>query len=792
MGIGALVMDRRLFGLVIVLSLLLAGLLIPAGSRAAPYSGNVRTTDDTGVTKTLFFDPDRIYFKVTFYDNGVPTSQDLRVAVEDENGFWIDTRNIRTNRPVAGQYESWTIGTFFRPMDLGMGDFTMSVWLWGGVLEWLELYSTTFTVGPFVELRPEQFPYVPGDDTTIAVVVNTPDRVNVTIRNETGAIVTAWNNQTLSGFRLDIAWTVSSNLPDGFYTIEVNSSVDSSLLVMTGFDVQLYEIFALPDRQAYLPGESIWVAVLAWNIRTAAPVPVTWEWRMDYEDTALGPLTATGSASGVARFEIVIPASADVLTDPVVMLWANDTDGRSHSAGFSVDLGAVDLFRLRTDRNFYNPGEIVRVTVEVRVAGDPLPDATVDLKVYWAGSTNVLYSASGLKTNAMGTTQWVFALGTGASPGTYSVVANATKLGSLDTATANFVVSDISGTIGLTLTPDKSVYYSGDTVNITYELRVNGSVVSSTAAWVASDGAIYLASGSSTTGSLSFVIPSNYAGSFDVEMIASTADGDMASGGTSILVLVGDLVVAAATQEYTPGQAIPVRYDIAGNWGASTTVLWTFEDTMGNVIASGTVTGTNGSFTITPPSDATGTLSLSVWATDPTGKSLSETLWLTPYSDLQLRISVKTQSAVAGGSFEPGDVITIHYEFVAIGDATLPSIVSLSYGLLGVGAQANAVGGDQGDLQYTIPAEASDATYLLLVAGGGENAVTTLIVDANPPISTTEVAGIAAGDLLIATIALIGVALGLVALWKMRHPPQPPLPRSMEKKEEPPASPPSS
>jgi len=791
-----MVMDRRIFGLALVLCLLLAGLVLPAGSRAAPYSGNVRTTDDTGVTKTLYFTTavpeDRIYFKVTFYDNGVPTSQDLLVVVEDEDGNWMDSRNIRTNRPVAGQYESWSVGTFFRPAIIGTGDFTMSVWLWGGALGWLELYSTTFTVGPFVELRPAEFPYVPGDDTTIVVVVNTPDRVNVTIRNETGALVTAWNNQSLTGYRLDLAWTVPLNLPDGLYTIQVNSSVDSSLWVETFFDVQLYDIFAAPDRQAYLPGESMMVVALAWNLRTAAPVGVTWEWRMDYEDTALGPQRTTGSATGLASFEIVIPDTADILTDPVVMLWANDTDGRSLSDGFSVNLGITDLFRLRTDQSFYNPGDVVRVTAEVRVAGDPLPGAQVDLKVYWAGSTDVLYSVSGLMTDATGTAQWVFPLGATASAGTYTVTANVSKLSSRDTGTVNFVVSDLSGSIQLTLAPDKAVYYSGDTVNVTYELRVNGSVVSSTIDYLVGDGSLILAAGSATGGSFSFAIPANYAGTLDIEAMAASAGGDFGYAFESLTVLVGDLEVAAATEEYTAGQAIPVQYNIAGNWGAGTSVIWTFEDSMGNPIASGTATGVSGSFSITPPADATGTLRLSVWATDPTGRSLSETVWLTPYSDLQLRISITTQSEVAAGSFKPGDVITIHYEFVAIGDATTPSIVSLSYGLLGVGAEASAVGGAEGDLSYTIPEEASDATYLLLVSGGGEDAVTTLLIDHDPPIGTTEVAGIAAGDLLIAAIAIAGLALGLVALWKMRHPPSPPLPRSMEKKEEPPASPPSS
>ncbi|HUU07802.1 MAG TPA: hypothetical protein VMW88_05265, partial [Thermoplasmata archaeon] len=71
------------------------------------YTGTVQTTDDEGTPQDVFFRGDRVYVLVETLYMGNLSIEDIRVEIQETDGFVRDWFTAVTDEPENGTFESW-------------------------------------------------------------------------------------------------------------------------------------------------------------------------------------------------------------------------------------------------------------------------------------------------------------------------------------------------------------------------------------------------------------------------------------------------------------------------------------------------------------------------------------------------------------------------------------------------------------------------------------------------------------------------------------------------------------
>lgn len=772
-------MKSRILTIALALSLLATVFVAFPTKAGYEYTGSVATTNDTGAPKYVYIQGEQVYVNVEVRYRGDLSPEDIRVRLQPVDSGWTSQFTAVANDPVDGWYNSSVAAS-------GLTLSTTGFWIWEeracyviAYERWsmTELGRTIITVlqaGFVVEPDPIYIAgygtvgYYPGQTLDIKMTTTmTTEMFYVQIVNETWTTVQNWTAQIAPNGYWHATWTIPTTLANGHYTIYVRDASTHAIWPYSyGFDVRAYIFAAIPDREAYLPGETAKITLVSVDVATLGPalgVTVTysshWYNASDGDQWLNGTLS---SATGVQEF--LMPAT-DVATwwGVEITYWANQST-RSEEAYVWLDFEKMSAY-IYTYWGGYMPGEVVAVTIGATIDGDPLPGATVNVKVTRNGTEIAAYGMTGLTTGANGEISYAFTLVPEAAIGVYTVEATVSKVGFSTVAATNFEVYEWGY---LSVRFDKDYYISGETMTMTFEAFWQGQEVSIGTILVAvmTDMGM-LTVGNTSTMSFTAQLPADYVG--DVEVSATGYYGDeVLTTWTWTTVVAGGLLITVNKDTYLPGDKLTFTWNVVGPVTAGTLNYQLWSE---NVLME----------TASPAFAKTGKITVDVPETDPawgygvwmslmtSSGSYSESSATTYLvDDGSMRIWAE-KSKYADGSFKPGQTVKINYEIFNFWTGPLPLyqlIISCDYDPAETSVFVTEA---KGVVDYTLPSDMPSGMVDIEVVlwdpvEGDELSSDTTSVMVNNQLSAWDrsVGGMAAIDLLIVLLLIVMIVVLIV------------------------------
>ena len=377
------------------------------------------------------------------------------------------------------------------------------------------------------------------------------------------------------------------------------------------------------------------------------------------------------------------------------------------------------------------------------------------------------------------------------------------------TATAHFYLSTSTSKARVQVVLDQNQYSGGDTVTASWSF--SGANGSAAVGWEAGEWFAYsenaqagyptfadaYITGTATSGTVSFVLPVNYQGTFAVYVEvhnATVVTGNYALGNAvppTMFLNPSELV-------YKAGDTVNVAITTVGQVFASATYFETTLDNSGAVVASGQVSGSSFSVMVPSVSPPTSLRYYVVAETAANGVVAQASASSGLQTGYQLSVSLQSASQYSDGSFKPGQSVTISYSLSALGTTKLPGTMMLEvlpsvnfYSILLGGALA-IPGASQvtttsttGTFSYTLPSSLPDGYDQFMVvavvpsagsscsiysAGCLAMSQLTVNVESNPPALNYEVgagSGLTLGWLILFLLIIVVVLVGIV--WARRR-----------------------
>lgn len=773
-------MKSRILTIALALSLLATVFVAFPTKAAYEYTGSVATTSDTGAPKYVYIQGEQVYVNVEVRYRGELSPEDIRVRLQPAGSGWTSQFTAVANDPVDGWYNSSEAAS-------GLTLSTTGFWIYEeracyviAYERWsmTELGRTTITVlEAGIEVDPDPITiegygtvgYYPGQTLDISVTTTwTTDMFYVQIVNETGTTVQNWTAQIAPNGYWHATWTIPTTLPNGDYTIYVrDASTHATWPHSYDFEVRAYVFEAIPDREAYLPGETAEISLISLDVATLAPatgLTVTycahWYNASDGDQWLNGTLP---SASGTHEF--AIPAT-DIATwwGIEITYWANQSTIRSEESDVWLDFQKIAAY-VNTNWGGYAPGDFVAVTVGATIGGDPLPGATVDVKVTKNGTEIAAYGTTGLTTDVNGEISYGFTLVAEAAIGVYTIEATVTKVGFSTVAATNFEVYEWGY---LSIRFDKDYYISGETIGITFEAFWQGQEVSAGTimVYVETDFDL-LTVGNTSTMSFSVQLPADYVGNIRVAATAYYNDKVLSTSAVT-WVVEGGLLVTVDKDTYMPGDTLTFTWNVFGPVTAGTLSyqLWA-----GSVMVE----------TASPAFTKTGTITVDVPETDPAwgygvwmylmtssgvfSESSAEAYMV---GDGTLRAWAE-KSNYADGSFKPGQTVKIRYEIFNFWTDPLPVyqlVISCDYD---PAAMSVFVSEEEGVVEYVLPSDAPSGMVDIDVElwdpvedSKLSDATISVVVSNQLSAWDRNLGGMAAVDLLIVLLLVVMIIVLIV------------------------------
>ncbi|MCI4349064.1 MAG: hypothetical protein L3J93_02440 [Thermoplasmata archaeon] len=383
-----------------------------------------------------------------------------------------------------------------------------------------------------------------------------------------------------------------------------------------------------------------------------------------------------------------------------------------------------------------------------------------------------------------------------ATTGTNSVVVTvsdpADPSDTAQTGYGNFSIFNGTATPDVLVTWSSSEYFSGDTASAHW--AIDGANASVTAGWGGDVWVAYLngisgfsyhgaLSPSATSGTITLAIPSNYVGSIILYVVISNATSARQVLSTAG-VQAASLLLSPSETYYLPGDALTVQTSTQGAALSGTTLWATVVDNVGNWIVNGAVTGNTIPIHV-PSSAAPTSYKVTVVALSSTlGTLANATVNLYEANGIDLVLGVTSSSNYIDGSYQPGQSVTVAYQFLARGTAVLPRTFTLvmspsSSGYSSRGTVTVQTTGATGSFSYTVPNEVGNGVLIVYAQAqlGGPSCTSncytygqfSVNVNKNPAALSYQLggSGFTLGALALIIVILLG-AVVLLLLWR-RH-----------------------
>jgi hypothetical protein len=778
---------------------------------AQTLDGQVMSYDSDGNPKTVFFVTERVYFQVEYKVDGVLSEAPFTITLTDVGGNNLDgTRSIVTgNATSRGLYNSWDNGvppvyvSFYLASALTAGTYMLKA-IWQNTSE--VLFTNTIEVKKAgITVTPEQdLVYAPGQSINISVTANYLNLINVTIGKINGTNdgnITLTYNQTLTDFVWSTIWDIPANFTTGEYPIWVNWSHDNSPLLVPGelpvnplwIDIEYFSVNVAMDKSAYLPGETMIASYLARSVPNNEIIPIALDWQMWYQDAVTGLIAWQNSTVSSSPFNVTLPAHANIGWEIQVNVTAHAANNHTANWWVQILLGGLGT-QISTDKATYAPGEKIIVSVQAWVndgLNPPVADATVNVRLY--DNVDILVpglNLTGLMTDPTGWMRGIITLPKNIEvKDNYQLVTETSKFGTftaLDSAMIN-----IQDTWDMKVLVDKTVYVSGENINVVTQIWRNGVLTTpdNIEYWLTVSGVAYPHM-NLTAGITSFAVAApvlNQNGNGVIHMIA-TIDGEMQPEATSIVFTISPLVISLGASElsYYGGDTITYSVKVAGSIGGFVFSYEIWND-VNSPVQNGTLTlDTAGlaKFTLAiPETNPSPSYTARVIADNGAGVVASPVVtvnWFAPYL---LNIDVLTGPSSTTGSYAPGQTLTISFEIKKM-SSELPdmTVVTASvaiyagapgsgwfwgYGNLMAWGEVNSFTGMKGELTIVLPNELPNGEYTVVVSATGlPDATHVIMVNSNEAGWQSNVGGMSASDLLMTILMIVVIIMLLFMMMK--------------------------
>jgi len=672
-------------------------------------------------------------------------------------------------------------------------------------------------------------------DTTAVVTIHDQNAS----RDGLSGVAKQWNVSFQTSFYNDsYTWNAYYELPlnlpvGGWWNITINGTVGGEYT--TWFYVHTYSVGMVATQGAYLARHAGTVAYFVNQTVNNAPRPhvdslvltgIYYTSSGTWSTFPGSPRTLTNATWG--SFDFTVPSDASTYGYIEFTLFANVSAGQypNSEVGFlQVRLGyvsspSVDLATCASGcySTTFTDGTPVYVEVQLWINAPGISVPAQGLVVSFEFDAGVLpVSPPGgypttVTTNATGEASILFLATTSTFPADQvdSVKVSATDPINSGTTygptTVDFnVVAIAAGSARLQLTLDSAQYFAGDTVTASWQL--GGLNLSLTQGWTidawwawAVDANSLIANGTLAStdvqGSFSFTAPSNYGGRMEVDVSAHNATSSL--GASRLAAVTAPTILLNPNEaEYLPGDTITVSVTTFGQVFSNVTLYQNVVDNQGNVLKSGVLSGNEISFLV-PAVGAPTSLSVNVAGQDSKlGLVGRASVTLYEGSGLIVRAGVSTPSNYIDGSFQPGQTITIHYEFQAVGLATLSKsyfveVYPSSGFFLSQQAKIVETTSTSGDVSITLPSNlpaGSQAFEVFVTSGACINSCyggTTFAVNVQPNPSALGYqlgagSGVTVGWVILLILILV-VAIVLIMMMRRRSRPmvmKPATPTSM-------------
>ncbi len=754
------------------------------------YTGDVQTMDNSGISKDVFFEGDPVYVNVTLWYQGSLVDSDIRLRLL-WNGISEATLLASTDTPIVGYFNSTAAPATWLPTDSieVVGDLTVAyveLSVRNPDTNWEPILSTPITIrNEGVTLDPETTKYYPGQDVTITVTTSYTEEFFVQIwDDEDHDLVPEWTHETADD---DGVWTQNFTIPSdadsGTYRVRVLTETDPPVLLFTPveeFDIATFGVTINADRTCVLPGETVTVEYLVYDIATLdLYTEVTTEWNaIWWNDTGVEQLDEGELVPGYLGSEMfTVPADINQSFYYILHFWVNDTEDRSVHVEFWVGIGQL-WGSVDTDSDEYLAGEKVTVEVDAWVEYDwnyydynGLPDADVDIEVEMNGEVLELYGASDLVTGTYGEAEHEFTLSDEALAGTYTVTATISKVGYSVVRMTTFEVGLSSWFI---VDLEKDGYYSGETATVKFlaawgsEMLMNMSVFFYVEY---SDGKLDY--GNSTFGEASIDIPVDFVGGMKVTAM-TTVNGNYLTDDDTAYVSKAFIGISVDSYEYSAGDTVTWRYQIMT--GMTEGLLsYSIEDSRDLMVASTTIPfATSGTITYTVPAESPAEwYELEIVLKDGLGNSASASQRVYLVSDYTINVWLADDSGFVGGAFEPGDGLELAYEILTNGAPHMAvyqiwyrATWGSEYAWMSVlttsptGTLALTVPDGTADGTYWVEVELYDGTNLIWDALSGDFVQVEVAADQSG--WSKEIAGMSAIDFVMLVLIIVMIVLLIV------------------------------
>jgi hypothetical protein len=698
-----------------------------------------------------------IYLKVEHNDGEqrIPTYSSWDYPVDDNgnvsNNFWLSTywnENVMVGKYTIRVYDHNTGEQF-----VGSADFEV--------------------IG--IKITPEKSKYAQEEEITITITTEIyQSNINITIYNEDWSVIQAWKSQPMVNKIWTTTYTLAQTLPDGQYFLRVNESATGRPLGEIQFSVKKYTLQIWPDAGAYLPGETMTVFYSITDNKNGQGVSgTTIEWIFRYynlEESDYESFRSDFPADADGTFQVAIPETSSTSVDGYLFVWANDTSLHSSDNHNNIEIGGINAY-LSLAYDEYLAGDFVVATVSAYVDGiAPLKNGNVYLNVSKDGAEITGYTVSNLKTDSQGRLTYIFALQSNAEVGLYRVAINVSKEKKWDRDAEDFEIVEERG-LSLELgfdnkhhsDYDEPLYYSGDTVTVTYTALRGDEIVENVNCeyWVRySD--TYIAAGTSSTGDFSFTIPGDFEGGLTLYVQVTDSESNKAYKTVSIDVDGPKLLLKTNIKEYLPGDTIKVDYSVVGIDDPTAKYFYEIKDNHNNVIKRESLTTPTGKFQFTvPEANVPDSYSIRAYVTDANGDTISQSsVGVTRLRGYILTFSLDKKT------YRPGETATLHYKVTSVDDSDIPREFTLTYGYQGGEQRSIQTSKAEGDLKVKIPEDVSDGVGYFYMASSdlpyGDRSYSETQQEANIRESPNPFAETIADMSLLSLILLVLVIIALI------------------------------
>jgi uncharacterized protein (UPF0333 family) len=264
----------------------------------------------------------------------------------------------------------------------------------------------------------------------------------------------------------------------------------------------------------------------------------------------------------------------------------------------------------------------------------------------------------------------------------------------------------------LTMSFDKSSYYGGDAIVVSYRTVWNGQEMTGLSiSYRATVSYGVLTTGNTTTNEAEIEIPDDYYGWVTVTSSANI-NGRIYETGNMVWVFIASIVLTTDQDNYRQGDTIVFNFNIVTSL-TDGNLMFEITDAMDVKVETDTPDfATSGSFSYDVPSENPST-SYTAWMvmTTESGSylSASKTVTITENYEIQIWLG---KSGYATGEFKPGQTVKVHYTINAYASQLPLYEIVLNSNLDSV-AQTYLVTETSGTLDYVVPEHAPSMIVMM-------------------------------------------------------------------------------